>query len=128
MITAKKDNDSTDKWFEQQLDAIRQLKPDHTPDVTDAVMRRIADMPKIVALPQRRKGLTLKITSGIAAACLIGIVVTTALSGGESVQAATTNHEMANRFYDIYSYCNDYADEEEAETAAYYDNPITNFI
>lgn len=128
MITARKDKESTEKWFEEQLDAIRQLKPAETPDVTDAVMQRIAGMPKIVAMPQRNKRIPLKITSGIAAACLIGIVVTTALSGGESAQAATVNPEMANRFYDIYSYCNDYADEEADETAAYYDNPITNFI
>ena len=52
MITLHDKKEIKDTWFEQQLDAIRQMKPSHKPDVTDAVMQRIASLPQPMALPQ----------------------------------------------------------------------------
>ena len=116
------------KKDDTQLEAIRQLKPDHTPDVVDAVMQRIATMPQPMALPQHKRS-ALRIVSGLAAACLVGaVVVTFVLTQSQGAQAANVNTEMSNRIYDIYQYNYNYANEENIEDAAYFDNPITDFI
>ncbi len=119
---------TTDIWFEQQLEAIRQMKPAHTPDVTDAVMQRIASMPQPMALPKRKSRINLKVANGLVAACFVGIVVTTFAITHTGAQAATTHPDLSNRFFDVYEYCNDYANEESIESPAYYDNPVTDFI
>ena len=119
---------TTDIWFEQQLEAIRQMKPAHTPDVTDAVMQRIATMPQPMALPKRQSRINLKVANGLVAACFVGIAVATFAITHNGAQAATTHPDLNNRFFDIYDYCDDYANEENIESPAYYDNPITDFI
>lgn len=129
MITLHDKKEIKDPWFEQQLDAIRQMKPNHKPDVTDAVMQRIASLPQPMALPQPAKRRPLRIASGLAAACFAGaVVVTFVISHINGAQAATTSPEIGSRVFDIYQYYNDYAIDEDIESAAYYDNPITNFI
>ncbi len=119
---------TTDIWFEQQLEAIRQLKPKQTPDVTDAVMQRIASMPQPMALPKRQSRINPRLANGLVAACFVGIVVTTFLISHNGAQAATPNSDLSNRFFDVYNYCNDYANEESIESAAYFDNPVTYFF
>lgn len=119
---------TTDIWFEQQLEAIRQMKPAHTPDVTDAVMQRIASMPQPMALPKRQSRINLKLANGLVAACFLGIVVATFAITHNGAQAATTQSELSNRFFDVYNYCENYADEESIESPAYYDNPVTDFL
>lgn len=122
------DNKSKDPELEKALEAIRLLKADHTPDVCDSVMRRIATMPQPMA-SQHSKRRPLRIVSSLAAACFAGAVfVTFIISHREGAMAANVSPEMPNRLYDIYQYCNDYADDENIESAAYYDNPITDFI
>ena len=116
------------KKEDPELEAIRQLKPDHTPDVVDSVMKRIATMPQPMALPQHKRS-TMRIISGLAAACLAGIVIVTfVISHIQGVQAANVNSDIYHRVLDIYQYNNDYANDEAIEDAAYYDNPITDFI
>ena len=70
----------------------------------------------------------LVVVNGLVAACFVGIVVTTFLVTRNGAQAATPHPDLSNRFYDVYSYCNDYANDESDESAAYYDNPVTNFF
>ncbi|MBP5189386.1 MAG: hypothetical protein J6031_00530 [Bacteroidales bacterium] len=127
MITVHDKNKIKDPELEEALEAIRMLKADHTPDVTDAVMQRISNMqPLAVQEPKRRP---LRIVSGLAAACFAGIVVVTfIISHRDGVQAANISPEMPSRLFDIYQYCSDYGEEESIESAAYYDNPITDFI
>ena len=128
MIPTDNKTKTTDIWFEQQLEAIRQLKPKQTPDVTDAVMQRIASMPQPMALPKRHSRINTRLANGLVAACFVGIVVPTFLVTRTGAQAATPPPAPSNRFYDVYSYCNDYANDESDESAAYYDNPVTNFF
>ena len=128
MIPTDNKTKTTDIWFEQQLEAIRQLKPKQTPDVTDAVMQRIASMPQPMALPKRHSHINTRLANGLVAACFVGIVVTTFLVTRNGAQAATPHPDLSNRFYDVYSYCNDYANDESDESAAYYDNPVTNIF
>lgn len=129
-MTNANEKKSTDLWFEQQIEAIRQIKPDHTPDVTDAVMRRIASMPQPMALPQTAKRRPLRIVSSLAAACFAGAaIVTLVISRFDgSARAANISTDMGTRVFEIYQYCNDYACEENIESPAYYDNPLADFI
>ena len=89
MIPTDNKTKTTDIWFEQQLEAIRQLKPKQTPDVTDAVMQRIASMPQPMALPKRHSRINTRLANGLVAACFVGIVVTTFLVTRNGAQAAT---------------------------------------
>ena len=125
-MTNANEKKSTDLWFEQQLEALRQIKPDHTPDVTDAVMRRIASM----AQPQAAKRRPLRIVSSLAAACFAGAAIVTLVISrfDEGARAANISTDMGNRVFEIYQYCNDYACEENIESPAYYDNPLADFI
>lgn len=119
---------TNDIWFEQQLEAIRQMKPARMPDVTNVVMQHIATLPQPMALPKRQSRINLKVANGLIAACFVGIAVTTFAITHNGAQAATTHPDLSNRFFDVYEYCNDYANEENIESPAYYDNPITDFI
>lgn len=129
MTTIKNDKTQKDPELQQALDAISQLRPSHTPDVTDSVMQRIASMPQPTATTPSHR-LSMRLVSALAAACFAGIVVVTFIisHNNSNVQAANISPEMPNRLYDIYNYCHDYADDETIESAAYYDNPITDFI
>ena len=99
MIPTDNKTKTTDIWFEQQLEAIRQLKPKQTPDVTDAVMQRIASMPQPMALPKRHSRINTRLANGLVAACFVGIVVTTFLVTRNGAQAATPHPDLSNRFY-----------------------------
>ena len=128
MTTANNDNRQKDPELREVLESIRQLKPASTTDVTDAVMQRIASMPQTVKLQPTRRP-TMRFVSSLAAACFASIaVVTFVISHKQGAQAANISPEMPTRLYDIYQYCNNYADEESIENAAFYENPMTDFF
>lgn len=128
MTTTNNDNRQKDPELREVLESIRQLKPASTTDVTDAVMQRIASMPQTVKLQPTRRP-TMRFVSSLAAACFAGIaVVTFVISHKQGAQAANISPEMPTRLYDIYQYCNNYADEESIENAAFYENPMSDFF
>ncbi|MBP5327275.1 MAG: hypothetical protein J6Y98_05125 [Bacteroidales bacterium] len=119
-----------DLWLERQRDALSriELAPEHTPDVCDKVMDAIAKMPQPMALPPKQKN-HWRIVGSAVAACLVAAVVVTISVSGSGVQAATpTQEDLSARFIEVYDYCNDYADEESIESAAYYDNPVSELF
>ena len=120
--------DQIDTQFERQLDAIRDIELEKTPDVVDAVMQRVNAMPALVPVPRRRHVISI-VSSAVAACFVIAVVSTYAISlfKYNNVQAATPSHDLSYRFFDVYEYCNDYADQESVESAAYYDNPVIDF-
>jgi len=114
-------NPETDLWLQSQIEGIRGIEYPKGIDVCDAVMEKINTQPQPMALKRRNR----RVTSAVIAACLTGLVVATVLVKRPSEQASATNPELAYRFYDVYKYCNNYADEEESDDAAFYENPVT---
>lgn len=118
-----------DIWFANQLEAIRQMECPHTVDVTDTVMQSIEKAQSIAQKNKRR--LRLRIITTAAAACIAGaILVVSHLTQTSSLHASTTIEVqgISNRVFDIYDYCNDYANSEYEESAAYNENLITDLI
>ncbi|MBQ1408262.1 MAG: hypothetical protein IIY87_00705 [Bacteroidales bacterium] len=127
MTTEQSHTKTHDLWLDNQKEAIRALRPNHKVDVVDAVMKSIPDKPlpnyKTAVIGGRRA------IHWAAAACVLGIVVTTGLLlRPSSAAAAPVSNELSIRLYDVYEYCNDYADPEYVESAAYYDNPVVDFL
>lgn len=119
-----------DLWLERQRDALSriELAPEHTPDVCDKVMDAISKLPQPMALPPKRVNWW-KIVNSAVAACLVAAVVVTISISGSGVKAATpTQEDLSTRFVEVYNYCNDYADEESIESAAYNDNPVSELF
>ena len=127
MTTEQSHTKTHDLWLDSQKEAIRALQPDHKVDVVDAVMKSISEMP---AHKTRRLVIGGKrAMHWAAAACVMGIVVTTGLLlRPSSAAAAPVSNELSIRLYDVYEYCNDYADPEYEESAAYYDNPVVDLL
>lgn len=127
-----KDNDTikttNDIWFERQVDALRQMKAPVVPDVTDAVMQKISAMPSpIVTMRQRRRKVT--VASSVIAACLAGIaIIPFWLSPGNLHAANQQDQELSSRLFDIYDHCHNIDENMTVESAAYYDNPVSNFF
>lgn len=115
-----------DKELEQIRDAVRELKPPHMPDVTDAVMQRVATLPQPMAPLHDSRRRNFARVAGVAAACIAGVVLVTLSISHNGLQASNPNSaSLSTRFTDVYEYCNFYADEEMVEEAAYYDNPVS---
>lgn len=117
-----------DLWLASQLQTIRDMKCPQKVDVCQSVMQRIADCPilKAVTVSKRHYG---RIATIAAAACFAIAVGVTAFLTRNQLQAATAaQQDLTNRFFEVYDYCHDYANDETIEDAAYYDNPITQFI
>lgn len=117
-----------DLWFAAQVEQLRQMTPPHKVDVTDAVMQQLPAQPPASALrqPLRRKPMRV---AGIAAACFAGIVAVNVIFSRNDVQAATPKHdEFTTRLSNVYEYCNNYADNDLVDKAAYYDNPVTELL
>ncbi len=128
-MEAKKNEIENDLWFASQLKQIRDIQTPRPVDVTDAVMERIAQLPTPMGAPVPQKKNGWRIASIAIAACFVGAVTVTALLSRNELQAATpAQQDFSNRFFEIYDYCNDYANDETIEDAAYYDNPITQLI
>ncbi len=118
-----------DLWLASQLERIRDIQTPRPVDVTDAVMERIATLPTPMGQPVLQKKTGRRIATAAAAACVAGAVIVTALLSRNDLQAATpVQQDISYRIYEIYDYCHDYADEESIESAAYFDNPITELI
>ena len=127
MTTEQSHTKTHDLWLDNQKEAIRALQPNHKVDVVDAVMKSISDIPlsksRTILIGGKRA------IQWAAAACVIGIVVTTGLFlRPSSAAAAPVSSETSMRLLDVYEYCNDYADPEYEESAAYNDNPVVDFL
>ncbi len=127
-----KKNIESDPIFEQHLEAIRGIELKHTPDVVDAVMGCINDMPQPMGRSVARKHSVFYIASSAVAACFALAVVVTFVIGQfheNQAQAATTTHgDLSLQFFEVYEYCNDYADPEADETTSYNDNPVSDLL
>lgn len=115
-----------DLWLESQKEAIRALKPDHKVDVTEAVMQRVASMPVPKAVPF--VGMGRKVMLWAAAACVAGIVATSAFFVNRTVSPVSSSSDLTARLIDVYEYCNDFDEVDYYEDDAYYDNPVTYFL
>ena len=122
----KQMNTDTDIFLETQLEAIRNITTPVDVDVTDAVMKRIAEAKVVPMAPTYRARRRLIMSA--AAACLAGIIVTTSLLSRRDVMAAGSSPATSTGVFDVYSFCYDYADEGSVESAVYDDNPITELI
>lgn len=121
----RKNDIDNDIWLQRQAEEIRQIHAPHVPDVTDAVMRRIEAMP----LPVSKRRVNMKVVQSLIAACFVAAVIVTILVPRNGVSAANPmQSDAAQMFFDVYEFCDSYADEEYEEDAALYDNPITDFI
>lgn len=128
----RKEEIENDLWFANQLEAIRQMESPRKVDVTDAVMKQLECRQLLASQPQQKKRTWLKVSSGAAAAGVAAAIVFAVGLSENGAKAETTQtvdrHELSTRIADVYEYCNDYADPEYDDEAAYYDNPIYDFI
>lgn len=125
MTANNSNNTRRDLWLESQREAIQNLRPDHKVDVTDAVMEKISAMPMPLPIPVVSPWK--KVMKWAAAACLAGVVVTVAMfSHNEAVAASTA--DLSSRVYEIYDYCNDYADPDMEEDSYYTENSVSEFL
>ena len=126
-----KRNIETTSQLDSQLDAIRRINAPHSVDVVDSVMRQICQMPTLVEKTDTPRRRLVPFAGAAAAACLAAVIATLLMipSDSSNLQAANTPHNDVNlRFFDIYDYCNNYADPDMDESAAYYDNPVTDLF
>lgn len=117
-----------DLWLANQLEALRQIEPPHTVDVTDAVMKRIDNIQPMASSDNRHNWW--KAVNTAVAACITGAILVLANLNNEPLHAATTMEtpKLSLRMMDIYDYCHDYADPSEMESASFNDNPLTEII
>lgn len=124
-------NIENDSLFETQLDAIRNISLQHTPDVVDSVMQHISSMPLAFAPTHNVQRRRLSWAGSVAAACIGAVVATTLfirLHDNSLHAAPTAITDLDHRFIDVYNYCNNYADDESIEAPAYYDNPVSELF
>ena len=120
---------SNDIWFNNQVEAIRQMEAPNVPDVSADVMQRISGLPQPMALPETKKHKGFKIASSVAAACIAGVVVLAYSISHTDAKASTTSpSELSQRLFDVYEYCDNYGEDYETEDAAYYDNPMADLF
>lgn len=112
-----------DLWFASQMEILRQMEPNRHVDVTDAVMEKVQQLPATKVQPYRQR--IWAIASGAVAACLVGVIITTSILSHNKLRVSNDNQDLYARFYEVYEYCNDYADEESIEDASYYENPVS---
>ncbi len=120
-----------DIWFAGQLEALRQMETPHEVDVCDAVMKQIAKKPLMVPVTINKKRKNLRLAGAASVIGIVAVAATLFSISNNKLQAATTaayNTSLSDRCCDVYDYCNGYGDEESLENAAFYDNPITDFI
>jgi len=120
-----------DLWLAAQLDAINDISCPRPVDVTDKVMQQVRKRPLLVTSARshrRRRGWL----SGVAAACVVGLVVVFAqLPSGQPVVGnlpAVTTKTLSERVSSVYSFCENYAADDEDASASYHSNPVNTFI
>lgn len=130
MTTRKETEKKRDMDFDMIAEAVRVLRPPHTPNTVDVVMRQIATMPLPDANSGKTRRISIRTISTVAAACFLAAVGTTLYMTHGNIQAANNAplQDINSRIYDIYNYCNDYASEEAVENSAYYDDPIIDLL
>ena len=120
-----------DLWFARQVATLGAMRYGGEVDVVERVMERIERgdvprMPVVMAMPRRRKT---KIATGVAAACLVGVVLVSSALRNEKVKAGKQKmKDISSGLADIYGFCQNYAEGDDVENDLFEDNPIMPFL